>query len=96
MRAVILAGGRGARLAPVTTVIPKPLLPVGNKPILEIVCRQLARAGFTRITLALGHLSDYFKAFLAQRRALRRLVKIDFVEEDSPTGTADSLARPIA
>jgi NDP-sugar pyrophosphorylase family protein len=92
MRAVILAGGRGARLAPYTTVIPKPLLPVGDKPILEIVCRQLARAGFTHITLTLGYMSEYFKTFLAQHRALRRAVAIDFIEETRPTGTAGSLA----
>ena len=71
MRAIILAGGRGARLAPYTTVIPKPLLPVGEKPILEIICRQLAQAGFSAATLSLGYMSDYFKTFLAQQRALR-------------------------
>jgi NDP-sugar pyrophosphorylase family protein len=92
MRAVILAGGRGTRLAPYTTVVPKPLLPVGDKPILEIVCRQLVHAGFDRITLSLGYMSEYFKTFLAQHRSLRRLVDIDFVEEDEPTGTAGSLA----
>jgi NDP-sugar pyrophosphorylase family protein len=92
MRAVILAGGRGTRLAPYTTVIPKPLLPVGDRPILEIICRQLARAGFSRITLSLGYMSDYFKTFLAQNRSLRRIIAIDFVEEEVPTGTAGSLA----
>jgi NDP-sugar pyrophosphorylase family protein len=92
MRAVILAGGRGTRLAPYTTIIPKPLLPVGDKPILEIVCRQLAQAGFKRITLSLGYMSDYFKIFLAQHRALRQMIEIDFVEEEQPTGTAGSLA----
>ena len=91
MRAIILAGGRGARLAPYTTVIPKPLLPVGEKPILEIICRQLAQAGFDHVTLSLGYMSDYFKTFLAQHRALRRLIHIDFVEETEPTGTAGSL-----
>jgi NDP-sugar pyrophosphorylase family protein len=92
MRAVILAGGRGTRLAPYTTVIPKPLLPVGDRPILEIICRQLARAGFTRITLSLGYMSDYFKTFLVQHRSLRRIIAIDHVEEEVPTGTAGSLA----
>jgi NDP-sugar pyrophosphorylase family protein len=91
MRAVILAGGRGTRLAPYTTVIPKPLLPVGDMPILEVIVRQLAHAGVERITLTLGYQSTYFRAFLAQHRALRRLVKIDFVEEEKPTGTAGSL-----
>ena len=92
MRAVILAGGRGTRLAPFTSVIPKPLLPVGDKAILEIVCRQLADAGFDRITLSLGYMSEYFRVFLAMNRSLRQLVEIDFVEETEPTGTAGSLA----
>lgn len=93
MRAVILAGGRGTRLAPYTTVIPKPLLPVGDMPILEIVIRQLCAAGFTRITLTLGYMSEYFRVFLAHHRSLARLVDIDVVEEEEPTGTAGSLSR---
>src|SRR5947208_389323 len=92
MRAVILAGGRGSRLAPFTTVIPKPLLPVDDTPILEIIIRQLAAAGFDHITLTLGYMSSYFHAFVAQHRSLGRLAKIDFVEEEKPTGTAGSLA----
>jgi NDP-sugar pyrophosphorylase family protein len=92
MRAVILAGGRGTRLAPYTTVIPKPLLPVGDMPILEVVVRQLAHAGITHITLTLGYMSEYFRAFLTHRQSLSRLVKIDFVEEEKPTGTAGSLS----
>jgi NDP-sugar pyrophosphorylase family protein len=92
MRAVILAGGRGARLAPYTTVIPKPLLPVGDMPILEVVVRQLAHAGIDHITLTLGYMSEYFRAFLTHHKSLGRLVKIDFVEEEKPTGTAGSLS----
>jgi NDP-sugar pyrophosphorylase family protein len=92
MRAVILAGGRGTRLAPYTTVIPKPLLPLGERPILDLILHQLAAAGFTRVTLTLGYMSDYFKVFLAQRPELKRLVDIDFIEETEPTGTAGSLA----
>jgi NDP-mannose synthase len=92
MRAVILAGGRGTRLAPYTHIIPKPLLPIGDKPILETVCRQLAHAGFTHITLSLGHMSLYFKTFLAQHVTLKRLIEIDYIEETTPTGTAGSLA----
>jgi NDP-sugar pyrophosphorylase family protein len=92
MRAVILAGGRGTRLAPFTTVIPKPLLPVGDMPILEIVVRQLAHAGIRQMTLTLGYMSEYFRAFLAQHKSLGRLMQIDFVEEERPTGTAGSLS----
>ena len=92
MQVVILAGGRGTRLAPYTTVIPKPLLPVGDMPILEIVIRQLAFAGVDRITLTLGYMSEYFRAFLAQHKSLGRLATIDFVEEERPTGTAGSLS----
>jgi len=92
MRAVILAGGRGTRLAPYTSVIPKPLLPVGDRPILDIVFHQLAEAGFTHATLSLGYMSSYFRTFLAENPGLRRLLHIDFVEETEPTGTAGSLA----
>jgi NDP-sugar pyrophosphorylase family protein len=54
-RAVILAGGKGTRLRPYTVVIPKPLVPVGDYPIVELIIRQLARQGFRRITLAVNH-----------------------------------------
>ncbi len=92
MRAVILAGGRGTRLAPYTTVIPKPLLPIGERPILDLVLHQLADDGFTHVTLTLGYMADYFKVFLAQRPELHERLKIDFIEETKPTGTAGSLA----
>ena len=51
---MILAGGRGTRLAPFTTVLPKPLLPIGNRAILEVVVKQLAAAGFRDLTFAVG------------------------------------------
>jgi len=63
MRAVILAGGRGTRLRPYTVALPKPLVPIGDLPILEIVARQLARAGFKRITLAVNHQADIIRAY---------------------------------
>ena len=64
MRAVILAGGKGTRLRPYTTVLPKPLVPVADRPILELVIRQLATHGFTRIDLSVGHLGGLIKAYL--------------------------------
>ena len=58
MKAVILAGGRGTRLAPYTTILPKPLMPIGDRPILDIVIQQLRYHGFTDINLAVGHLAS--------------------------------------
>lgn len=63
MQAVILAGGMGTRLRPYTTVFPKPLMPVGDMPILELVLRQLKRRGFSRVTLAVSHLAELIEAF---------------------------------
>ena len=57
MRAVILAGGRGTRLAPYSTLLPKPLMPIGDMPILELLIRQLRRSEVERVTLAVGHLA---------------------------------------
>ena len=54
MRAFVLAGGRGSRLHPFTTVIPKPLVPVGDMPILEILLRQMKARGFDRVTISVG------------------------------------------
>ena len=63
MRAVILAGGEGTRLRPYTTILPKPLMPVGEMPILEIVLRQLKHRGFDRVTLAVSYLAELIEAF---------------------------------
>lgn len=92
MRAVILAGGRGTRLAPYTTVLPKPLMPIGNVPIIEIVIRQLRHFGFKRITLAVGHLGALIDAYLKSRQDGFEGVEIDFAYESQPTGTAGALA----
>jgi NDP-sugar pyrophosphorylase family protein len=62
-RAVILAGGRGTRLRPYTVALPKPLMPIGEYPILEVIIRQLRAEGFNHITLAVNHQADLFRAF---------------------------------
>ena len=62
MRAVILAGGKGMRMRPYTTILPKPLLPVGERPILELIVRQLARDGFNEFDFCVGHLGELIKA----------------------------------
>ena len=63
MRAIILAGGRGTRLAPYTYVLPKPMMPVGDKAILEILLRQMKHAGINHVVLTVGHLAGLMQAF---------------------------------
>ena len=63
MRAIILAGGKGTRLLPYTTTIPKPLVPVGNMAIMEIVIRQLSNCGFDHITVAVNHQAQLIKSY---------------------------------
>ena len=87
--AVVLAGGTGTRLRPFTMSIPKPLLPVGDVPIVEVVIRQLAAAGFERVVLTLGHLAPLFTAFLGDGERLG--VRLEYCLEDQPLGTAGPL-----
>ena len=87
--AVILAGGRGTRLAPYTSILPKPLMPVGDRAILEIVLDQLASSGVNRITLSVGYLSHLIRAVLNGHWEDRLL--LEYVQEDEPLGTAAPL-----
>lgn len=88
-RAVILAGGRGTRLKPYTVVLPKPLMPIGEYPILEVIVRQLISAGFEHITLAVNHQAEIIKAFFGDGD--RWGVQIDYSLEGSPLGTMGPL-----
>ena len=90
MQAIILAGGRGTRLQPYTTVLPKPLMPVGNYPILEIVIRQLHYAGFRQILMAVGYLGELIEAYLGD--GSKWGVEILYSREDEPLGTAGPVA----
>src|SRR3954471_22859201 len=90
LRAVVLAGGEGTRLAPYTRVLPKPLLPVGDRPILEIIIGQLRDAGITEIVLATGYLSGLIEAYFGDGRAFG--VEISYSREPAPLGTAGPLA----
>ncbi|MCK4817018.1 NTP transferase domain-containing protein, partial [bacterium] len=90
MKAVILAGGKGTRLKPYTTIFPKPLMPIGDKPILEIVIRQLKSHGFDEILMAVGHLAELIMTFFNDGRKYD--VKIRYLREDKPLGTAGPLA----
>lgn len=91
-RVVILAGGKGTRLRPFTVTFPKPLVPIGDMPILELILRQLHRSGVRDVTLTLGHLSELIQAFISQHvRHVLPDLRISCVTEPEPTGTAGSL-----
>jgi len=90
MKVVILAGGLGARLRPLTFSIPKPLLPVGEKPILEIILSKLKSQGLTDIIIAVGYRSELIKTYFGNGEKFG--VDIKYVEEDEPLGTAGPLA----
>jgi NDP-sugar pyrophosphorylase family protein len=92
MRAVILAGGRGTRLLPFTASFPKPLVPLGDTPVLEVLIRNLLRRGICDITLTLGHLAELVQAYFHHRQRLLSRLQLSYVTEEEPTGTAGSLA----
>jgi NDP-sugar pyrophosphorylase family protein len=90
MKAVVLAGGKGARLAPYTKILPKPLMPIDDMPILEILLRQMKRAGISEVILTVGHLAGLLRAFFQDGRRLG--VKIYYSYEEKPLGTAGPLS----
>jgi NDP-sugar pyrophosphorylase family protein len=85
-RAVILAGGRGSRLYPFTASLPKPLLPIGERPVIELIVRRLVGFGANRVTVAVNYLADLVESFLGN--GSRFGVPIDYVREAIPLGTA--------
>ena len=93
MKTVILAGGKGTRLAPYTTIFPKPLVPICDRPILEIIIRQLAAQGLGDIILSIGHLGELIEAYFQNERCNIPGLRLDYFREDEPLGTAGSLAR---
>lgn len=88
-RAVILAGGKGTRLFPYTTLLPKPLVPIGDRPILEIVLVWLREAGIRDIILSVGHLAELIQAFFGNGEKWG--VRLTYVIEDEPLGTIGPL-----
>ena len=91
MKAVILAGGKGTRLAPYTKILPKPLMPIGDMPILEVLLRQMRTAGITDVVLAVGHLAELLHAFFQDGSRLG--LGLTYCHESSPLGTAGPLAQ---
>lgn len=90
MQAVILAGGRGTRLRPYTMCFPKPLVPIGDYPILEVIIRQLRSGGFRKVTLLTGHLAELIQAYFGHGE--RWGIEIEYVREEAPLNTAGALA----
>jgi NDP-sugar pyrophosphorylase family protein len=90
MKAVILAGGKGARLAPYTKILPKPLLPINDMPILEIMLRQMSRYGIGEVILTVGHLSHLIETFFQDGSQFG--LKIRYSYEECPLGTAGPLS----
>jgi NDP-sugar pyrophosphorylase family protein len=90
MQAIILAGGKGTRLFPYTNVLPKPLMPIGDMPILEIIIRQLKKYGIIDITVSVGYLAGLIETFFGDGRKFG--VKINYSMENEPLGTAGPLS----
>ena len=90
MKAVVLAGGKGTRLAPYTLVFPKPLMPIGDMPILEILLRQMKNYGIDEVILTVGYLSDLFKSYFGD--GSRFDIKLTYSYEQTPLGTAGPLS----
>jgi len=90
MKAVILAGGKGARLAPYTKILPKPLMPIGDYSILEILLRQIKKAGIDEVILTVGHLAHLLQTFFQDGSQFGLPIRYSF--EEHPLGTAGPLS----
>jgi NDP-sugar pyrophosphorylase family protein len=88
-RAVILAGGKGTRLKPYTISLPKPLVPVGEMPIIEIIIRQLAKSGFNHVTITVNHMAEIIRAYCGD--GTKWGITIDYSLEDKPLSTMGPL-----
>jgi len=89
MHAIILAGGKGTRLRPYTATLPKPLVPLGERPVLEIVLRRLAASGVRSVTLAVNHMAELLMAFFGDGSKFG--LAIDYSLEVEPLGTIGPL-----
>ena len=91
MRTVILAGGLGTRLRPYTTILPKPLVPVGGRPILEHILRRLYACGVREVDLCVGHLGELIQVYFTQADGLPADLELRWHWEDEPLGTAGAM-----
>ena len=90
MDAIILAGGKGTRLTPYTTIFPKPLMPIGDVPILDVVLRQLKGHGFTKVIMAVGYLAELLETYFGNGGKYG--IHIQYSRESKPLGTAGPLS----
>lgn len=90
-QAVILAGGKGTRLRPYTVTLPKPLVPVGDQPILTLLLQRLRECGITRVMLAVSHLAELIMALHGDGAKLG--MELRYAIEEEPLGTAGPLKR---
>lgn len=90
MDAIILAGGKGTRLAPYTAIFPKPLMPIGDVPILDVVLRQLKGHGFTKVIMAVGYLAELLETYFGN--GSKYGIDIQYSRESKPLGTAGPLS----
>ncbi|MFC1677248.1 sugar phosphate nucleotidyltransferase [Planctomycetota bacterium] len=90
MKAVVLAGGQGTRLRPLTFSIPKPLLPIAEKPILEIILNNFKKFGITEVLISVGYQAELIKAFCAD--GAKFCLSVKYIDEDKPLGTAGPLS----
>jgi len=90
MKAVVLAGGKGTRLAPYTKILPKPLMPIGDMPVLEVLLRQMKQNGISEVILTVGHMAELLRAFFNDGSQWG--IKITYSYEQHPLGTAGPLS----
>jgi NDP-sugar pyrophosphorylase family protein len=90
-RAAVLAGGLGTRLRPYTTILPKPLVPVGDRPILELLFDWLARGGVERVDVCIGHLGELIQTYFSQARTIPPRLDVSWRREPEALGTAGAL-----
>lgn len=86
---VIMAGGKGSRLDPFTKILPKPMIPIGDKPIIEFIMDKFHQQGFSNFTLSVGYKAEIIKMYFAENNS--RPYSVNFIQEDQPLGTAGAL-----
>jgi NDP-sugar pyrophosphorylase family protein len=90
LKAIILAGGKGTRLAPYTSILPKPLMPIGDMPILEVMLMQMKRAGVDEAILTVGHLASLLRAYFGDGEQWNLNIRYSY--ENEPLGTAGPIS----